>query len=146
MSSSPTLNDYQLAELKKFLEAHAISEEIAAVFDSAIGPVERLEWFPCKVPGTIALANGHGSVMKLLFPTPGPRNNDPLFQHAGPLTKWAQTLNLIKSRVNHLRDWQWGFSDMDAPDEFPAGACEWFDAGDEAYGACQMTTWREGPP
>jgi hypothetical protein len=144
MSASPTLNDYQLAELRKFMVKHAENEELAASFDSGVGPVHKLSWYACKVPGTVAVTTENGFVLRLLFPTPGPRNHDPLFQYASPLVRWWSVFNVLKSNIAYLRDWQWSFSGMDAPDEIPGGACEWFAASEEAYGAVQITVQREG--
>ena len=105
--------------------------------------MHKLEWFDCKVPGTVAVLNDNGFVLRLIFPTPGPRNHDPLFQHARKLDDWRSVLTLLQRR-EFWKDWQWGFNGLDAPEEIPAGACAYFAASEEAYGAFQLTAKREG--
>jgi hypothetical protein len=142
----PTLNSYQMTQLREYITRHAADSDLVESWGWERHPeIQDLRWFPCKVPGMVAVHDENGYVCKLLYPEPRPVNNDPLFQHAGPVTRmeWVIIPKII-GRREYWDDWQWRDAlAMDAPREMPAGACEWMDAGDDAYGANQMTCSRE---
>lgn len=143
--SAPTLNDHQAAELRRFVAEHAVDEHIAAEWGELPHPISRLAWHECEVPGTVAVLDADGFVMKLLLPVPRPVNRDPLFQPAGAVSDYRKLAVLTMSRREFLRDLQWATGVvMDAPDTMPAGACEYMSASEEAFGAVQMTWDRPG--
>jgi len=143
--SAPTLNEHQVAELHRFVKAHAEDEDVSASFGERPHPINRLAWYDCEVPGTVAVLDADGFVMKVLLPVPRPVNRDPLFQPAGAVSDYRKLAVLIMSRREFLRDLQWAAGVvMDAPDTMPAGACEYMSASEEAFGAMQMTWDRPG--
>lgn len=140
---TPTINPYQSEQLHAFMAKHEQDELVAADFGEKPHPVVRLEWFPCEVPGMVAVKGKYDDTLKLLYPTPRPVPRDPLFQHAADILDSRSMLLMVHVQHAFLRDWQIKEKCMDAPDHGPAGSCEWMNSSEDAYGAVQTTFDRE---
>lgn len=140
---TPTLNPHQQEQFRLFLAKHEADEAISAEFDEKPNPVHELRWFPCDVPGTIAVVDENGWTMHLLLPAPRPVPRDPMFQKAHAVSNFWKPFSAIVSAPGWWRDWAWEGMTLDAPGTLPAGACEFFSLDDEVFGAAQMTCARE---
>lgn len=139
---TPSLNAFQSEQLHAFMARHAEDEAVASNFGEKPHPVIRLEWFPCEVPGMVAIIGRGDDTMELLYPTPRPVPRDPLFQHADDIIDSRRYLLMLHLQPEFRRDWQ-TLDFMDAPDHFPAGSCEYFANSEDTYGASQTTFYRE---
>lgn len=141
-----TLNAYQSEQLAKFMSAYAEDQRVAVSYGQKAMPIDRLEWFLCKVPGMIAAVTKSGFVVKLIYPEPRPVPKDPLFQHAEKVRDsfHRRLMLMVRVQAGFYRDWQVESDCMDAPDHFPAGSCEAFCHDEDIYGASQ-TTWEREP-
>lgn len=140
------LTPNQSRELASFVVRHNDEERIAADFGERPRPIVAVEPFQCDVPGMLAVKSHDDDTLTLLYPEPRPVPRDPLFQHAGDVSRFHEYLLAwsTRGRQGFYRDWQWPNVLMDAPQTMPAGSCESFSADSEAYGAMQTTCDRPG--
>lgn len=146
-----TLNPYQAEQLREWVAKLEEDRENGYIEPDPEGKRSpfRLEWWPCAVPGIVAVMDAEGNTMKLLYPVPRPVPKDPLFQHARGVERWHYVMGV---QFSHGRRDYWMQNEfdhgvyMDAPFEMPAGSTSYFDAGDdndEAYGAVSESFFRE---
>jgi hypothetical protein len=106
----------------------------------------RIKPFACEVPGMLAamltLPDGMPYCHSLLYPAPRPVPRDPLFQQPEAVRDQFPLFAILGSQPKMVRDPAWAYI-LDAPGTMPAGALQFFDFGDDAYGAMQMTVDRE---
>lgn len=152
MATYLEMNDYQrdafrkimLVKMKEMQEGiqfglYTVKEaEAHFLFDS----IHRWE---CRVPGLLRVLAKDGSCLCVLYPSPRPVPGDPMFMAAEPVTRSRGHLMMnLKICLPYLRDWQVNHgTDMDAPEEMPAGSTIAYLSEDEHdYGVmAYQTTW-----
>lgn len=143
-----TLNAYQAEQFREWIAEQEADRRAGYLEPDPEGEraAHALQWWPCAVPGMVAVCDARGHCMRLLYPVPRPVPKDPLFQRADGVTRSHRVMSVQFTRGRRDYWFQKEFDHgvhMDAPSEMPAGSTTYFAYDDETYGSHATSFYRE---
>lgn len=143
-----TLNAYQAQKLREWVAEQEADMRAGYIEPDPEGEhaPHSLEWFPCDVPGMVAVCDARGNRLVLLYPVPRPVPKDPMFQRAEGVERYHRVMGVQFSQGRRDYWLQHEFDHgvyMDAPYEMPAGSTSYFAYDEDVYGAHSTSFFRE---